>query len=72
MAAACIWVSQGVYIGSLVPVENRNEMYGLFWGIVAISGILGNLLSMVALKIFDFHVYFGLMVALGRILYIIT
>jgi MFS family permease len=65
MAASCIWVAQGVYIANIVPVESRNEMYGLFWGIRMTANILGNLISTFALSILNIQLYFIILVTLG-------
>lgn len=49
VASGCIWVCQVSYIANVTDVANRNEMFGLFWGIKSFSSIVGYLLSGIVL-----------------------
>ena len=62
-----LWVAQAGYTSERSGESKKNELFGLFWGLMMSSQILGNLLTTFILGKMSNELYFLLLTILGCI-----
>lgn len=65
LSASVIWVAQGAYTSKVASTDRKSELFGLFWGLMMSSQILGNCLSTFVLGRINNLVYFIILTILG-------
>lgn len=65
VSASALWVAQGAYTSAVASENRKSELFGLFWGLMMSSQILGNLLTTFILGKMSNTVYFVLLTILG-------
>jgi MFS family permease len=70
VSAGVLWVAQGIYIGQIAEENRKSEMFGLFWALMMVSQIFGNLLITFVLGKLSNLTYFMLLAILGCITFV--
>lgn len=65
MCASFIWVAQAAYVSDVSTPTTKGELFGLFWGLMMASQIVGNILSTFILGKINNQVYFIVLAILG-------
>lgn len=65
VSASTLWVAQGAYVSQVADTNRKGELFGLFWGLMMSSQIIGNLLIVFVLGKLSNLTYFILLTILG-------